>query len=97
MKTIPQVRKRLLEIAGHIKRNVSDELGDELFEMVEDLKRRAPVRRATKDSGRDLTEEVVREVRQYAENFPDMSYMELSVALNVNAGRISEILAGKRT
>lgn len=94
MKTIPEIRTRLIALGEFIKRNYSDEIGKEIITLAEATKRREAVR--TSRPRQEFTEEKRQEVILYAAQFPDMSYHELSLALDVNTARISETLAGVR-
>lgn len=91
----PEIRDRLYDLSKAVA-VLDPRWGEELRELADGLKRRAPVRcvRARK---RKLTEAQVKEVQEYLGAFPDMSYHDISLALNVNTGRISEIAAGRRT
>lgn len=85
MRTIPQIRARLHELA--------EEHGlPELAELAEETKRRSPARRARKQNA---TYDPA-EVREYAEAFPDLPYHELANAFGITIGRVSEAIAGKR-
>lgn len=93
MKTIPQCREELEVIAKEVA-VVFPALADRIRAIVEDMVRRPCVRRAA--HRQRITEEKRAEIRAYAAQFPDMSYHELSRALDVNTARISETLNGKR-
>lgn len=95
MKTIPQIRDRLSEIGAHLKRNYSDELGDEILGMVEDMKRRPPARRA--GIRIVMSDAMKQDIIDCAAAFPDASYQEIADACKTNSGRVSEIIAGKRS
>lgn len=94
MKTIPEIRERLHEIADSIRGFHAPEAA-ELHELAEETKRRSPVRCAKKRIA-PMTDTQVAELKAYAAQMPDASYHELSQALGHNTGRISEVLAGKR-
>ena len=51
---------------------------------------RAPV------TSRRVTAEIHASVRTMAEDFPELSHQEIAEAHNINIGRVSEILHGKR-
>lgn len=93
MRIIPEIRKRLLELAFNVT-PLSTPLADELREIEKDLHRRPCVRRAGKRLA--MTDTKRQEIKDYAGQFPDMSYQELARALDTNTGRISEVLAGNR-
>ena len=91
MKTIPEIRERLLQIGRLLVMEIIHaKLGLEIIELAEATKRRPAVRRA--GPRQEFTEGKRQEILEYARNFPDMSYHELSRALNVNTARISETL-----
>ena len=85
---IPEITKRLREIA--------EELGhEELAQLADELPRRAPVRRAPVSSRR-MTPELSDKIRQHAEANPTESYIAIGRHFDVNPGRVSEIMAGFR-
>lgn len=43
-----------------------------------------------------MTPELADEIREFAEENPSMSQQDVGVVFNVNHGRISEVLKGKR-
>lgn len=96
MKTIPEIRARLHELAVDVQNIIGyDHIAIELHELAEETKRRSPIRCAKKRIA-PMTDTQVAELKAYAAQMPDASYHELSQALGHNTGRISEILAGKR-
>ncbi len=100
MKTIPEIRERLGQIAlVLVEGGVGDEeqkaFASELFEMFEGLKRRSPCRVARRSNKR-MRPEDHQKIRDLAAAYPDSSYQELSAMSGYNTGRISEALAGKR-
>ena len=60
------------------------------------LRRRSPVRRAKVTSKR-MTPALRDRIRAMAEAHPEMTMHEIAKALDVNQGRVSEVLAGRRT
>lgn len=52
-------------------------------------------RKAPKQSA-PITEGVRRSIQIYAQTHPKMSQQDIATMFNVNAGRVSEILTGKR-
>lgn len=88
MRTIPQIRERLYELA--------EEYGfEELRTLADETKRRSPVRRArTKHA--PLTGEVKAAILAYAEAHPDAHQQDIALHFKTNAGRVSETLAGFR-
>jgi hypothetical protein len=86
--TIPKIRIRLHEIA--------EERGiPELAELAEATKRRPPVRKAPTVSAR-ITPALSDAVRAYCAAFPHLPEHEVSRFFQLNQGRVSEILRGKR-
>lgn len=88
MTPIPEVRVRLHELA--------DQHGlPELHELAEATRRRPAVRRAAPQS-RPMTPELQAEIRSYAAKHPRATLARIADALEVNPGRVSEALNGKR-
>lgn len=88
MRTIPQIRERLHELAG--------ELGvPELAMLAEETKRRPVVRRARARSAR-MSDEVAQAIRAYVRARPGVSHMDVAKVFDVNTGRVSEAIRGKR-
>jgi hypothetical protein len=83
LKTVPEVRARLLEIA------------EELQELERQLWRRPAVRRAKAEHNK-MTPRLAFRVRRYASANPSMSYAKIGRVFNVHPGRVSEVVAGKR-
>jgi len=92
---IPEVAKRMREIAELIHSNYPAESG-ELFELADELKRRFSGARAPASSTK-LTPELYEEIREFAEANPGMAHQDIAVIFNVNHGRVSEAIKGKRT
>ena len=86
---IPEVRDRLNQISR--ERDIP-----ELAELAQHLKRRYHGRAARKVSD-TVTPELVTRVRQLHVLFPDLAQHKIGELLNLNSGRVSEILRGKRT
>lgn len=87
MSSIPEVRKRLLQLAKEHKL-------PELSELAEKLKREPPVRRAPASSA-SMTPELCEQIREYAEGHPFESLSFIANKFGVNPGRVSEILSRK--
>lgn len=88
MRTIPQIRARLHELA--------DEHGlPELAALAEETRRRPPCRLAA-PRRRSLTPALAAEVRDYARRHPSASFHETADRFHTNIGRISEALVGTR-
>jgi hypothetical protein len=88
MKTIPQIRARMHELADILKCK-------ELHELADATKRRKPVRRAPPVHA-VVTTKLAQEVRDYAARYPSAHLSEIGLKFDLNQGRVSEILAGKR-
>jgi hypothetical protein len=90
---LPDVAKQMHEIAEPIQDNHPDESG-ELFELAAEIKRRSGTRAAA--SSTNMTPELYEEIKEYADANPGMSHQEIAVVFNVNHGRVSEAISGKR-
>jgi hypothetical protein len=64
--------------------------------IAEELPNRSPIRRSPRVSPR-VTPEIAEQVRRLALDNPTMSNHEIAAQLGLNQGRVSEILAGRRT
>jgi hypothetical protein len=82
------------QIAEKIGGNYEDESA-ELFELADELRRR-PTRSRAPVSSAPMTPELAQEIREYAETNPDLSHQAIAEKFNVNHGRVSEALHGKR-
>ena len=91
---IPEVAKRMREIAEQIQNDYPN-LSSELFELADELKRRFSGPRAPASSTR-MTPELAEEIREYADANPNMSHQAIAEVFNVNHGRVSEAIKGKR-
>ena len=94
MKTIPQVRNELLELANSGTIGVSQ--SRKIKSLVKSLYRRPAIRRATPEH-RHVTSELSASIRDWADKNPDHSYATIGRIWNVSIGRVSEAVAGKRT
>lgn len=92
MKTIPQIREELLEVAGEL-RNLR--LSNKIKRLVTQMKRRKAVRRSNRDSA-PFTPQLAIRIRNYANSHPHLSYKAIGTTFNVASGRVSEAVAGKR-
>ena len=95
-RTIPEIRELIGELTEESKRLARRQLyiAQKISQLAEETKRRrfgsAPVK------SRRVTDEVRASVRAMAAANPDMSQQALAEAHDINIGRISEILHGKR-
>lgn len=87
--TLIEVAKRLRELA------VLHDL-PELEELADEIPRRPPVTRAPITS-RKVTPQMAEDIRLTHELHPTWSQAKIGRVFGVNAGRVSETLAGKRT
>lgn len=84
-----RIRKQLEELAIEHDDN-------RLLAIADELHNRKPVRQAPPQ--RETLRSVnPAEVRRYAETHPDLDYVGIGAHFNLNAGRVSEAVAGKRT
>jgi len=81
---IPELRKRLRELAEELNFH-------ELHDIADELHRNPPVSRARIRS-ETLTPELAEEIRQYVKKNPDLHQRDVAQRFNVNPGRISEAL-----
>lgn len=88
MRTIPEIRDRMIQMA--------DEHGlPELKELAEQTRRRRPIRRApSRRKNPDNAE--AEHIRAFAASHPRADYQEIASRFGTNIGRISEVLSGKR-
>lgn len=89
MATIPEVRDRLRELAHELA-------APELETLARELERRPPVRRSPGGSA-PMTPDLADAIRADVAANPDATMAEIGARHNVNQGRVSELLAGKRT
>ena len=88
MKTIPQIRERLFQLAD--EHNIP-----ELAELAEQTRRRFNGRKA-KARAPKIDDLMASRVRVYAYRNREKSLVEIGRVFNINQGRVSEILFGKR-
>lgn len=87
--TIPEIRDRLHVLADELR-------CEELHHLAEATRRRRPTRVAPVKS-RPIDPAVRKEMRAYAAAHPDAHQRDIGQLFNLNAGRVSESLRGKRT
>lgn len=92
MKTIPQVREELLELAETIR---NPKVSKKIKSLVKHMVRRSPVRRSPNRS-QPMTKDLSNRIRRVALANPTLDYMQLAKGFRVATGRISEAIAGKR-
>lgn len=98
MQTIPQIRARLLEIANELHKQ-KHPFATEIGELADATRRRPPIFR--KETARcplrgDAKDKRDEGIREYAREFPDATYLELSQALNCPTSTIAFALNGQR-
>lgn len=86
---------RLPEVAARL-RDLAIELGcDELTELADEIARRPSTQRAPRTSA-TMTDAVRARIKAMKAADPHLSHAEIGRRLNVNPGRVSETLRGKR-
>lgn len=86
---------RLPEIAIRL-RELAIELGcGELSDLADEIARR-PVRQRAPTTSAPMTDALRAEIRAMRAAEPDLSHAEIGRRLNLNPGRVSETLRGKR-
>jgi hypothetical protein len=90
---IPEVAVRMREIAEEIKTQYPT-LATEMIRLAGELKRRPPIRSAVTST--HITPKLIGEIQEFADANPHLSYQGIARKFNVNQGRVSEALRGKR-
>jgi hypothetical protein len=80
---IPEIQDELREIAVKLQM------------LADKLSRRKAIRKAA-PSSTPMTPELAREIREFAMANWELSYSDIAQHFNVNPGRVSEAVAGKR-
>jgi hypothetical protein len=93
---IPEVATRIREISKEIQDSYPDEAA-ELLELAGELKRRSLSGPRAPATSTPMTPELADEIREFADDNPGMSHQDIGVVFNVNHGRVSEAIRGKRT
>jgi hypothetical protein len=93
--TIPAIRAMLLDIAGDLD-VIAPVAAARIRECVDLMYRRPAVRNAP-PSARELTGGLILSIRAYAQLHPSMTEADIGHVFDVNQGRVSEALHGKRT
>lgn len=96
-RTIPEIRAEMHRVAKGLRDMTMGRAGAAamLDKLAEETRRRAPVRRAPTKTKR-ITPELAAAVRQYAYDHPKASFQDIGFLFEINSGRVSEIMAGKR-
>jgi hypothetical protein len=86
---------RLPEVATRLRVLATDLGCGELSELADEIARRPRVQRAPTTSTR-MTDDLKSEIRAMRAAEPHLSQAEIGRRLNINPGRVSEALRGKR-
>jgi hypothetical protein len=87
---------RLPEVAARLRVLATDLNCDELNDLADEIARRPSGQRAPRSSA-PMTEELKIQIIEMKEADPDLSHAEIGRRLNINPGRVSETLRGKRS
>lgn len=90
---IPELREALDQIGFKLAALDHEDIAEEIFQIVEEMVRKSPVRRA-KVKHNPLTEAQKQEIREMVKANPNAHLSEIAIAFNVNPGRVSEALQG---
>ena len=102
---IPEVRERLLALAREIEPKgpttsvIASRRGiwaDEIRDLVSHLYRRPMANTIHRRVSVPMSHEMVMAIREMRKDHPDMTQTEIAHRLNISAGRVSEVLRGKR-
>jgi Cdc6-like AAA superfamily ATPase len=95
-RTIPEIRELIAAFTEESKALARRQLyiANKIHELSEETRRRAYERAPV--TSRRVTQPVRASVRRMAELHPEMAHQALAEAHNINIGRVSEILHGKR-
>lgn len=89
-------RVQLRVIARRLDELQHGKIADEVRDVVSNLLTRdKPIRKAPPKSAR-LTPKLKAEIRAYAKMFPKKPIHEIAIRFEVNPGRVSEVLNGKK-
>jgi type II secretory pathway component PulC len=96
--TIPEVRDQMAAIIDEMRRSpdlVMRVLADRVEVLMAQTRRvyRKPV---TRIRARAVTPEIEDAVREYCARNPTMIFREVGLVFNIDGGRVSEIVSGKR-
>ena len=95
-RTIPEIRQRMFELSNELAllSNRQIEIAVELEELANETYRRTYERAPV--TSRRITNEVRLSVVKMATDYPELSHQAIAEVHNINLGRVSEILHGKR-
>lgn len=86
---------RLPEVAARLRELATDLGCGELSDLADEIGRRSPRQRAPTTSA-PMTDTLKAQIRAMKAAEPDLSQAEIGRRLNLNPGRVSEALRGKR-
>jgi hypothetical protein len=86
---------RLPEVASRLRELATDLGCDELNGLADEMGRRSPRQRAPTSSAQ-MTDALREQIRAIKAAEPELSQAEIGRRLNLNPGRVSEALRGKR-
>ncbi len=94
--TIPQIREKVQQLTAESNMLARLQIGlnAQIEALMQETYRRTYSRAPVKS--KRITADVRASVRHMAANNPDMTHQDIAEAHNINIGRISEILHGKR-
>ncbi|WP_257176994.1 MULTISPECIES: hypothetical protein [Bradyrhizobium] len=92
---VPEVASRLRAIATKLKLSRPSE-ANELVELADELRRRSSIGTRAAATSTPMTPELAQDIRDYAKANPGLSQQAIAEAFNVNHGRVSEAIRGKR-
>ena len=90
--TIPEIRAELEAIAADL---ADAKLAIRLLTLVDELKRRRAITR-TKQRAQAMTPALAAKIVNKKRTHPHLTHAEIGANFNVNPGRVSEALRGKR-
>ena len=93
MADVPRAREILAEA---LEFNMDSEVRTRIEAAMQEMYRDYSLGRKARVQSSPVTDEVKRLVRTYAKTYPDMTQQQIAQKFNINAGRVSEILTGKR-
>lgn len=95
---IPEIRRQLSQAANDLRsgRKTPDKVADAIDRLVPELWRKKPRQMGGRKVRTPMTPELAQRIRAYAKAHPKADQQEIATEFNVNAGRVSEVLAGHR-
>lgn len=93
---MPEVRQAMLDMAKRLRMKGEAAEAAALAKLADETRRRSPVHRARR-TARTISPAVISDVWACFHANPDWSFRRIGQHVNVDGGRVSEILAGKRT